>query len=37
MMKKTLIEIKELTKTNGEGEATIFALAGVNEKISNGE
>lgn len=37
MMKKTLIEINELTKTYGEGEATIFALAGVNAKISNGE
>jgi putative ABC transport system ATP-binding protein len=36
-MKKPLIVITELTKTYGEGEATVHALAGVNARISNGE
>ncbi len=32
-----LIEIKELTKVYGEGEAAVHALAGVDVKIDNGE
>ncbi len=37
MMTNPLIEIKEMTKVYGEGEAAVHALAGVDVKIDNGE
>ena len=36
-MNNLLIDIKEMTKVYGEDEATIFALAGVDLKVKNGE
>lgn len=36
-MTNPLIEIKEMTKVYGEGEAAVHALAGVDVKIDNGE
>jgi len=36
-MKTPLIEIKEMTKVYGEGEATVSALAGVNVQVNQGE
>lgn len=37
LMTNPLIEIKEMTKVYGEGEAAVYALAGVDVKIANGE
>lgn len=36
-MKTPLIEIKEMTKVYGEGEAAVSALAGVNVQVNQGE
>lgn len=36
-MKTPLIEIKEMTKVYGEGEASVSALAGVNVQVNQGE